>query len=284
MADRRYLIVINQEVIRTLPGVNIVPLSGARAFLALDVDRGMSDLELAVIDRLRHATLERRERQALTTLRTHLGGWRGDARLQIHTRAILVVERLGKKARDGATPRAKRSRRVFASTWALPAAVAGVGAMPRPGRQTRASHPVAARSGRTSLDVIGPSSRDTGSRPVSDHQRTPDDFCSRRWTTSPRHDQLRFGRQRVGRCGLHTAQNAPGCGTTALPCAWNTTRHLRSSRRLQGTTGRMPTGGRILPACPNGSTTLNGSKTSIRIIITVRDHVALSLWQHRRSQ
>ena len=133
VADRRYLIVINQEVIRTLPGVNIVPLSGARAFLALDVDRGMSDLELAVIDRLRHATLERRERQALTTLRTHLGGWRGDAGLQIHTRAILVVERLGKKVGDGATPRVKRSRRVFASTWALPAAVAGVGAMPASG-------------------------------------------------------------------------------------------------------------------------------------------------------
>jgi hypothetical protein len=136
VADRRYLIVINQEVIRNLPGVNIVPLSGARAFLALDVNRGMSDLELAVIDRLRHATLECRERQALTTLRTHLGGWRGDARLQIHTRAIVVVERLGKKVSkvsDGETPRAKRSRRVFARTWALPAGVEGVGPIPGSG-------------------------------------------------------------------------------------------------------------------------------------------------------
>jgi hypothetical protein len=128
--DRRSLIVINQEVIRTLPGVNIVPLSGARAFLALDVHCGMSDLELAVVDRLRHDTLAPRERQALTTLRTHLGGWRGDAKVQVHTRAILVVERLGKKVSAGTTPRPKRSRRAFASTWALPAGVAGVGVMP----------------------------------------------------------------------------------------------------------------------------------------------------------
>jgi hypothetical protein len=134
VADRRYLIVINQEAIRSLPGVNIVPLSGTRAFLALDVDCGMSDLELTVLDRLRQATLEPRERQALTTLRTQLGGWRGDAKLQVHTRAILVVERHGKKVSDGTTPRAKRSaRRVFASTWALPAGAAGLGAAPLSG-------------------------------------------------------------------------------------------------------------------------------------------------------
>jgi hypothetical protein len=138
VADRRYLIVINQEAIRTLPGVTIVPLSGARAFLALDVDCGMSDLELAVIDRLRHATLEPRERQALTTLRTHLGGWRGDATLHVHTRAILVVERLNKKVSAGTTSEAKRSRRVFARTWARPAGVEGLGVMPMSGPADRA--------------------------------------------------------------------------------------------------------------------------------------------------
>jgi hypothetical protein len=141
VADRRYLIVINQEAIRTLPGVNIVPLSGSRAFLALDVDCGMSDLELAVIDRLRHAPLEPRERRALTTLRTHLGGWRGDALLQVHTRAILVVERLGKKVSDGTTPRVKRSRRVFASTWASPAGGAGLGVALASGLTDRAVTP-----------------------------------------------------------------------------------------------------------------------------------------------
>jgi hypothetical protein len=145
VADRRFLIVINQEAIRSLPGVTIVPFSGSRAFLALDVDRGMSDLELAVLDRLRHATLEPRERQALTTLRTHLGGWRGDAKLHVHTRAIVVVERLGNKVGDGTTPRAKgSSRRVFASTWA-PAGAAGRGVVPMSGPSRQAATPESRR-------------------------------------------------------------------------------------------------------------------------------------------
>lgn len=126
VADRQYLIVVNHEVIRNLPGVNIVPLGGDRAFLALDVDRGMSDLELAVIDRLRHVTLDRRERRALTTLRTHLGGWRGDPGLQVRTRAIIVVERRAPKTTDGAMAAAKRPRRALARTWALPTGVASL--------------------------------------------------------------------------------------------------------------------------------------------------------------
>jgi hypothetical protein len=120
VADRQYLIVINHEVIRSLPGVNIVPLGGDRAFLALDVDRGMSDLELAVIDRLRKANLPRRERHALTIIRGHLGGWRGDPTLHVRTRAIIVVERLAPDVNDGSTPAGKRPRRAFARTWAPP--------------------------------------------------------------------------------------------------------------------------------------------------------------------
>lgn len=94
VADRRSLIVVNPEVIRNLPGVNIIPLSGTRAFLALDIDRGMSDLELAVTDRLGESTLERRERRALEKLRAQLTAWRRDRELQVHTHAIIVLERL----------------------------------------------------------------------------------------------------------------------------------------------------------------------------------------------
>jgi hypothetical protein len=126
VTERQYLIVVNYEVIRHLPGVNIVPLGGNRAFLALDVDRGMSDLELAVIDRLRHVTLDRRERQALITLRTHLGGWRGDPGLQVRTRAIIVVERRAAKGTDGVTATTRRPRRGFAKTWALPTGLASL--------------------------------------------------------------------------------------------------------------------------------------------------------------
>jgi hypothetical protein len=121
VADRRSLIVVNREVIRNLPGVNILPLNGTRAFLALDIDRGMSDLELAVTDRLAEPGISRREREALTALRSHLTAWRHDVSLQIHTRAIIVVEqrakRPGRRAKSApeATP-----KRLWAKTWAQP--------------------------------------------------------------------------------------------------------------------------------------------------------------------
>jgi hypothetical protein len=118
VADRRSLIVINREVIRNLPGVNIIPLSGNRAFLALDIDRGMSDLELAVSDRLADSTLAPRERQALATLRAQLTRWRRDEELQFHTRAIIVVERRVKKPFvRGAAARERATKRALAKGW-----------------------------------------------------------------------------------------------------------------------------------------------------------------------
>ena len=90
--DRRSLIVVNRAVFKSLPGINIIPLHGNKAFLALDVGRGMTDLELAVIDRLDAASVEPRERNALTGLRSQLRIWRHDPALRFHSRAIIVVE------------------------------------------------------------------------------------------------------------------------------------------------------------------------------------------------
>lgn len=131
VADRRSLIVVNRDVIRDLPGVNIIPLSGTRAFLALDIDRGMSDLELAVSDRLADPAIGYREQQALGTLRTQLTSWRRDDGLQFHTRAIIVLERLSKKPSErtrGAAARVVAARRRSAKAWAL---------MAMPGDETR---------------------------------------------------------------------------------------------------------------------------------------------------
>jgi hypothetical protein len=107
IADRRSLIVVNREVVRDLPGVNIIPLGGTRAFLALDIDRGMSDLELAVIDKLANPAIERRERQALVKLRTQLTSWRRDGELHFQTRAIVIVERVVKRTSDRREARAR---------------------------------------------------------------------------------------------------------------------------------------------------------------------------------
>jgi hypothetical protein len=94
IADRQFLIVINAAVIRSLPGVDIIPLEGNRAFLALGPGRHVSDLELAVIDRLGETThvIPIRERQALEQLRLQLRAWREDPALGFHGRAIIVVQ------------------------------------------------------------------------------------------------------------------------------------------------------------------------------------------------
>lgn len=99
IADRRSLIVVNRAVINHLPGVNIVPLHGDRAFLALDPGRGMTDLELAVIDSLGDPAIAPRGRKALRNLRVQLRAWRHDPMLLLHTRSIIVVERLSRRAR-----------------------------------------------------------------------------------------------------------------------------------------------------------------------------------------
>jgi hypothetical protein len=92
IAERRSLIAVNREVVKSLPGINIIPLSGNRAFLALDPKHGMADLELAVIDRLENPSDDLNERKALMKFRTQLRAWRHDRTLQFHTRAIIVVE------------------------------------------------------------------------------------------------------------------------------------------------------------------------------------------------
>jgi hypothetical protein len=90
---RQSLIVVNHAVFPSLPGVNLIPLSDSRAFMALDPGRGMSDLELAVIDRLSDRKVTPRGRRALSELRTRLMTWRHDRALEFHARAIIVVER-----------------------------------------------------------------------------------------------------------------------------------------------------------------------------------------------
>lgn len=93
IADRRSLIVVNRAVFKSLPGINIIPLHGNRAFLALDIGRGMTDLEIAVIDRLEGTSIvDARERKALSGLRAQLKAWRHDRSLRFHSRAIIVVE------------------------------------------------------------------------------------------------------------------------------------------------------------------------------------------------
>jgi hypothetical protein len=92
IAERRSLIVVNRTRVTHLPGVDMVPLSADYAFLAVATDRGLSDLELAVVDRLEEPTLPGAERVVLHAFRTQLRQWRRNRSLTFRTRAILVVE------------------------------------------------------------------------------------------------------------------------------------------------------------------------------------------------
>jgi hypothetical protein len=77
----------------------MVPVSPTRAFLALEPGLGMSELELAVTDRLDEDAVDDREERALLRLRAQLRRWRRDRGLRFHTRAIIEVEGLARVPR-----------------------------------------------------------------------------------------------------------------------------------------------------------------------------------------
>lgn len=107
ISARRSLIVVSRAAVTSLPGVNLIPLNDTHAFLAMETGRGMSDLELAVIDRLSDPGIDRRERVALEGLRSQLSAWRHDRKLTFHSRSIIVVEQLGGAARRAKPRRAQ---------------------------------------------------------------------------------------------------------------------------------------------------------------------------------
>jgi hypothetical protein len=88
-----FLIVINRALFKRLPGVNIVPLTADRAFLALEPGCGIVDLETAVQDRLESSAVATPERRALLHFRNQLRAWRRNRAFRFHTRTIIVVER-----------------------------------------------------------------------------------------------------------------------------------------------------------------------------------------------
>lgn len=99
---RQSLIVVNQDSFTRLAGVDLIPLAETGyAFLALRSGTGLSDLELAVLDRLEDPTLSTTHRERLTLLRRQLRAWRLDPRLDFAQRSIIVVEHGTGRVRSG---------------------------------------------------------------------------------------------------------------------------------------------------------------------------------------
>ena len=62
IAPRRFLITVNQKVIKHLPRCELVPFGQDAAVVALEPGRGLSDLALGVVDRLEEPGVDSPER------------------------------------------------------------------------------------------------------------------------------------------------------------------------------------------------------------------------------
>jgi hypothetical protein len=109
LPGRRALIVVDPHSCRNLSGVSVIPMGTDRAFLALEGDRGLADLELAILDRLDDPRVAAEERQGLRRFRTQLRDWRRSSRLRFSTRSIILVEENRRGARSPRKP-GRRSR------------------------------------------------------------------------------------------------------------------------------------------------------------------------------
>lgn len=84
------LIVVNSAVVRSIPGVQMIPLSETEAFLALEPGKGMADLELAVQDHC-ESLRAGKAKSGAERLLSQLRQWRRDKKRAFHSRAIILV-------------------------------------------------------------------------------------------------------------------------------------------------------------------------------------------------
>jgi hypothetical protein len=90
LPGKRALILVRPEFFSNLKGVSVIPLADGRGVLALEGNRGVADLELAVLDRLETPGVRAAERDALVQLRLRLKQWRQDG-LKFESRSIIVA-------------------------------------------------------------------------------------------------------------------------------------------------------------------------------------------------
>jgi hypothetical protein len=94
------LIVVDPQLIQSVPGVSVVPVAAGRAFLAFSEGRGLADLEGAVLDRLQEGKDSPVVRKELTVFHRRIRNWRRSRRLRFSTRSIIIVERVNQRRRE----------------------------------------------------------------------------------------------------------------------------------------------------------------------------------------
>ncbi len=88
----RALIVVQPRLFTGLRGVSTILLADGRAFLALDHQGGIADLELAILDLLEELPARSRERAQLIQVRNLVRTWRRGSGLVFRTKSIIVAE------------------------------------------------------------------------------------------------------------------------------------------------------------------------------------------------
>lgn len=86
----RALIVVRAELFKDMPGVSLIPLAEGRAFLAMEMGKGVADLELFVLDRIDDPRVDATERAALNSLRLQLKRWRQEG-VRFEARSIVIA-------------------------------------------------------------------------------------------------------------------------------------------------------------------------------------------------
>ena len=104
----RALILVRPELLTHLPGVSLIPLADGRAFLALEPDKGLADLEAILRDRIVSPDLSEEMRAVLVRVGEQLAQWRNEG-IVFESRSIIVA--LGRSAAPAAIPSLEPSRR-----------------------------------------------------------------------------------------------------------------------------------------------------------------------------
>lgn len=91
LPGRRALIVVRPEPFRGLDGVSLIPLQDGRAFLALQGDGGLAQLEVALADRSEEPGLTASERKQLRGIRDRVKSWRRSG-IRFESRSIIVAQ------------------------------------------------------------------------------------------------------------------------------------------------------------------------------------------------
>jgi hypothetical protein len=90
--DRAVIVVLPVRALGKLPGVQLVPIGGGRALIALDDAQSVSGFELQLRDALEHSAVTGDERDTMEAIASILGQARRSPQVTLKARTIIVLE------------------------------------------------------------------------------------------------------------------------------------------------------------------------------------------------